>query len=278
MSWAGLATDLPARLGAVPGVLAWAAIPYILAHIRRRAAFLSQADAVIAVSRYVARRLEAVVSTERIQVIPNMVDHLATERIAATPPETPLPGRFLLFVGKLEQNKGAGFLVPIFRVLQRVFASGTKVPCTLVVAGSGALRADIERDLAKLGVPTRFLAWAPHDEVLRLMARCELLLFPSAWGEPLSRVLLEASMLGAPILAMPTGGTPDIITDGVNGALAATPEAFARRLALLLRSPEERRRLGDQARRLARQRFAVEVVAPQVEELYDRVLQGKHGK
>ncbi len=277
MSWAGLATDLPARLGAVPGVLAWAAIPYILAHVRRRAAFLARADAVIAVSQYIARRLEAIVPPERIQVIPNMVDCLTTEKIAAMPPETPLPERFMLFVGKLERNKGAGLLVTIFRALQQAAALDREMLPTLLIAGSGALQAEIERDLAKLGVPTYFLAWAPHDEVLRLMARCELLLFPSVWGEPLSRVLLEASMLGAPILAMPTGGTPDILTDGVNGALAATPDAFAHRMALLLRRPEERRRLGEQARHMARQRFAVEVVAPQVEELYAQVLQGKRG-
>jgi len=275
ISWAALATDLPARLGMPAGVSAWAAIPYMLAHVRRRAAFLARAEAVIAVSRYIARRLEAIVPPERIHVIPNMVDRAATERIAATPPETPLPERFLLFVGKLERNKGAGLLGAIFRALQQAAALGREVLPTLLVAGSGALQAELERDLANLGVATRFLAWAPHDEVLRLMARCELLLFPSAWGEPLSRVLLEAGMLGAPILAMPTGGTPDIISDGVNGALAATPEAFARRLALLLHRPAERRRLGEQACHMARQRFAVEVVAPQVEELYAQLLQAQ---
>jgi glycosyltransferase involved in cell wall biosynthesis len=82
-------------------------------------------------------------------------------------------------------------------------------------------------------------------------------------------------MLGAPILAMPTGGTPDIISDGVNGALAATPETFARRMALLLHQPAERRRLGEQARHMARQRFAVEVVAPQMEELYAQLLRAQ---
>lgn len=273
--WAALATDLPARLGIPAGVPAWMAIPYMLAHVRRRAAFLARADAVIAVSRYIARRLAAIVPPERIHVIPNMVDRPATERIAATPPETPLPERFLLFVGKLERNKGAGLLVAIFRALQQAAAPGRQVLPPLLVAGSGALQAELERNLVDLGVATRFLAWAPHDEVLRLMARCELLLFPSTWGEPLSRVLLEASMLGAPILAMPTGGTPDIISDGVNGALAATPETFARRMALLLHQPAERRRLGEQARHMARQRFAVEVVAPQVEELYAQLLRAQ---
>ncbi len=114
----------------------------------------------------------------------------------------------------------------------------------------------------------RFLAWADHSEVLRLMARCDLLLFPSAWGEPLSRVLLEAASLGTPILAMPTGGTPDIITDGVNGALAATPRTFAARMRDLLEHPAEAQRLGAAARTFALARYDIPAVITRYEDLY----------
>src|SRR4051812_9130732 len=100
------------------------------------------------------------------------------------------------------------------------------------------------------------------------MAGCELLLFPSAWGEPLSRVPLEASACSAALLAMPTGGTPSIIADGVSGALEPTPARFARRLATLLAHPEHRKALGRAARQVAERRFAKEVVVQQVEDLY----------
>jgi glycosyltransferase involved in cell wall biosynthesis len=139
---------------------------------------------------------------------------------------------------------------------------------TLVVAGSGALRGSLEHELAMLGVRVRFLAWVPHDELLRLLARCTLLLFPSAWGEPLSRVLLEAAALGVPVLAMPTGGTPDIIRDGETGLFARTPQQFAHRLLWLLGHDQERHRLGAGARATAQQHFSVEAVLPQVEQLY----------
>ena len=138
-------------------------------------------------------------------------------------------------------------------------------------AGSGPLRPELERELAALGVRAHF-DWVDHDEVLRLMAGCELLLFPSAWGEPLSRVPLEASACAAAILAMPTGGTPSIITDGVSGALEPTPARFARRMAALLAQPEQRQALGREARRNAERRFAKDVVIGQVEELYRSLL------
>jgi glycosyltransferase involved in cell wall biosynthesis len=263
-SWASLATDLPARLGPLRGALALPAIPYMLAHLRRRAAFLAQADAVIACSGYIARRLAGIVAPERLHVLPHMVDIGAAERIAATPPETQVDGPMLLFAGKLEPNKGAGLLPAIFRELRELGAP----TFTLVVAGDGALREPLGRELDDLGVAARFLEWAGHNEVLRLMAHCDLLLFPSTWGEPLSRVLLEAASLGSPTLAMPTGGTPDIIADGVNGALAATPRAFAARLRDLLESPAEAQRLGDAARASARARYDIPAVIPRYEDLY----------
>jgi glycogen(starch) synthase len=262
--WAAMATNLVARLGPLKGALTLPALPYLLGHMRRRAAFLARADAVIAVSGYIGRRLEAIVPPDRISVLPNMVDMAALATTTATPPATSWEGALLLFAGKLEPNKGAGILPAIFRAL----GDQALPPFTLLVAGDGALRPQLERELAALRVPARFLAWAGHDEVLRLMARCDLLLFPSSWGEPLSRVLLEAAAVGAPILAMPTGGTPDVIADGLTGALAATPAAFAARMAGLLASPAERRQLGEGARSSASARFAVPALLPRYEQLY----------
>ncbi|MDQ2998069.1 MAG: glycosyltransferase, partial [Chloroflexota bacterium] len=65
-TWAALATDLVARLGPARGALALPAIPYMLAHVQRRWQALRQANAVIAVSDYIARRLDELVAPERL--------------------------------------------------------------------------------------------------------------------------------------------------------------------------------------------------------------------
>lgn len=284
-NWAALATDLVAREGPLRGAAALPALLYVQAHMRRRQRFLRQADAVIAVSNYIAERLKTIVPAERIHVIPNIVDIEAIRRTIATPPQS-IQEPFLLFVGKLDMNKGADLLVDIFRALVKdggrwaVDGGGNTVhrPLStlpqLVIAGDGPLQPLLKRELAALGVRTTFLAWADHDEVLRLMAHCELLLFPSAWGEPLSRVWLEAAACGAPILAMPTGGIHDVIVDGVNGALAPTAAAFAARMNVLLTNPQLRRTLGKAAQQTARQRFSSERVIGQIEALYKSL--GEH--
>mgnify|MGYP001087847143 CR=1 FL=1 len=247
--------------------LAVLAYPYVRGNVRRKARALARADAVVAVSRFVAGRLSDIVPPERLHVLPNMVDLEEIGRIIAVEPAGPSPGPFLLFVGKVEGNKGARELRDVLDRAASVLPGEERLP--LVIAGDGAMAHWLEVELAGVGWPALFLRWADHDEVLRLLARTELLLFPSRWDEPLSRVLLEACACGAPILAMATGGTAETLADGVSGALVPPDvEAFVRRLLGLLHDPAERQRLGAGARRAAEERFAVPVVAGRVEELY----------
>jgi glycosyltransferase involved in cell wall biosynthesis len=109
--------------------------------------------------------------------------------------------------------------------------------------------------------------WAGRDEVLRVMARATVLVFPSLWPEPLSRVLLEGLALGTPIAAMDTGGTPEILTDGESGLLVDDVEALGEAVARLVGDDELRRRLGEGARARALA-FSPEVLVPRYEAVY----------
>lgn len=266
---AALLTDLVLREGAVRGMLAAAGMPYMRAHLQRRQAYLARAQAVVAVSGYMARHLHPLVAAERLHVIPNMVDLATVQQIAHARPQHDLPPQFLLFIGKLEQNKGAGMLPAVLRALPPT-ARATLPP--LLIAGTGALQPALARDLAALGVTVQFLQWVPHNEMLRLLARCTVLLFPSVWGEPLSRVLLEALALGTPVVAMPTGGTPEIIRHGTSGLLVADEAAMAAAVLHLLHDHATRARLADGARATAQQHYSVTAVLPRVEQLYRSLL------
>lgn len=269
---AGLVRCMGRRLGPLAALVALA-YPYMRGNVRRKARALAQADAVIAVSQHVAGRLANIVSAQRLHVLPNLVDMEEIAAITAQSPATALPGPFLLFVGKVEANKGVRELAAALRQVAVELDAAARLP--LLVAGDGALSPWLAEQLAACGWPARFLRWAEHNEVLRLLARTELLLFPSRWDEPLSRVLLEACACGTPILAMATGGTAEILEHGRSGALVPPEvEAFAVRMRMLLTDPGERRRLGEGARQVASERFAAPVVAEQVESLYRTLLRG----
>ena len=79
----------------------------------------------------------------------------------------------------------------------------------------------------------RFLGWLERPELLQWMRHATMLVFPSSWPEPLPRVLIEASALGCPIVAMQTGGVGDVVVHGKTGLLARSADelrAHARRL------------------------------------------------
>ena len=272
-SWPSLVTDLVARRGPLQGVLASCAIPYMLAHLKRRQQFLAQANAVVAVSHYVARLLPDVVPPGRVHVIPNLVDVEALKRLTSSDMQLPVTRPFLLFVGKLERNKGVHLLPEVMRAAQAGLGSTPLPP--LVIAGSGPLQAKLEMGLKAAGVEVHILpGWTEHDTVLRLMLSAEVVIFPSAWGDPLSRVLLEASAVGACIAAMATGGTPEIVEDDVSGLLRGDATGLGQAVASLLRDPKRCRRLRAEAQRVAQERWAPNVVASRVEQLYEQILVG----
>jgi glycosyltransferase involved in cell wall biosynthesis len=63
---------------------------------------------------------------------------------------------------------------------------------------------------------------APQKREVLAAARC--LLFPLQWEEPFGMVLIEALAAGTPVVTMPRGAVPEIVTDGVTGIIRARLE------------------------------------------------------
>ncbi len=87
---------------------------------------------------------------------------------------------------------------------------------------------------------------------------------------------LQYMALGIPAVCSPVGVNSTIIRDGVNGLLATTEDEWVERLTRLLRSAELRRQLGLAGRATVEQQYAAEVVAPQVFQVLQAALAGRH--
>jgi len=250
--------------GRVPGPvpLRWGAIPYMAGDLRQKRAALGRAGATLAVSESIAAELRAS-GVPRVNVVPNIVDAAEAGALAAAEPGFALPERFLLFVGKLEENKGARLLVPA------VDAAKTGLP--LVVLGEGSLAKALKFEAAARQMPLMLRGWAHRDDVLRALARATVLVFPSLWPEPLSRVLLEALALGTPIAAMDTGGTREILDDGQSGLVVDDAAGLAAAIARLAHDSAFREGIREGARRRALS-FAPEALIPRYEAVYRGLL------
>jgi glycogen(starch) synthase len=244
-----------------PAPFSWAAVPYMRADLGQKRAALHGAGATLAVSEAIAAELRSA-GIPRVSCIPNIVDAKESRAIALKPPSFALPDRFLLFVGKLEENKGARLLVPA------VAEARTGLP--LVVVGEGSLAQALKSEATAANVPLILTGWAHRDDVLRAMARATLVVFPSVWHEPLSRVLLEAMALGVPIAAMDTGGTRELL-GGESGLLVQDRAGLSRAVAELAGDSGLRARISEGARARA-EAFSPEALVPRYEEVYRRLL------
>jgi glycogen(starch) synthase len=244
--------------------LALPMIPYMRANLAAKREGLARADAVIAVSRRIARDLverAPELSHTRVDIIPNAVNVEAlrsSTREAASEP-------YALYIGKLAPNKGTDYLVDVVRL--------ANLDWPLIVAGDGPDRARLQREAAASGRRIEFRGWLDKTQAAKLLAQASMLIFPSRGPESLSRVLLEASALGVPIAAMDTGGTRDIVEHDMTGLLSTSPEGLAADVRRLRQDEALRQRLGAAARLKIEREFDAASVVPRVEALYQDLVE-----
>jgi len=116
----------------------------------------------------------------------------------------------------------------------------------------------------------RFLGYQP--EPAEILTSSDIFLLPSHWeGCPAS--LLEAMSIGLPCIATNVGGIPEIITDKQNGILIPpqSPEAITEAIHFLATHHAEAERTGASARATFLERFTLERMVSEYEELYSMV-------
>jgi len=95
--------------------------------------------------------------------------------------------------------------------------------------------------------------WLPMHEMPDIFRRADIVLIPSKSCEGTSLSCLEAMAGGKTVVCGRVGGLTDLVIDGVNGCLTeVTTEALVQVLEHLVRHPDKRRRLGEQALETAR--------------------------
>jgi glycosyltransferase involved in cell wall biosynthesis len=171
------------NVGTVPGVAA----------LTRRT--VTRAAAVIAVSDYLRRELEAKVpeAVGKTEVIDSGVD---LERFAVEP--APKDGPRFLCLGALSERKNVVRLADAFESLDGDEA-------TLTFVGDGPLKARLEgRARVELA------GSVPHDEIPRHIAEAHVVCQPSLI-EPFGQALLEAMASGRSVVATRIGGPPEFV-------------------------------------------------------------------
>ncbi len=128
-------------------------------------------------------------------------------------------------------------LIDAFAALAR---RGSEVD--LMIAGDGPDRAEIEQRIHRCGLDARvmLLGALAQERLWSLYRGAMLFVLPSRKAEGLPLTILEAMACGTPVIATNGGGTPEAVTDGVNGLLVERndPTQFAAAIGKLLEDPK----------------------------------------
>ncbi len=147
--------------------------------------------------------------------------------------------RFLVaYVGRLDREKEVDLL---FEALRRT----RRDDVVLVLAGTGRDEARLRALSAPLGARVRFLGHVEQERLADLLRAMDLFAMPCRI-ELQSIATLEAMACGLPVLAARGGALPELVEDGVNGALFRPGDAddAARKLEALLATSTDRAALG----------------------------------
>jgi glycosyltransferase involved in cell wall biosynthesis len=156
---------------------------------------------------------------------------------------------FLLYVGRIDENKGCRQLFDFFRRYRAETGSALK----LVLIGKALLPIPADGAVVSLG-------FLPDQEKWDALAACDALSMPSRY-ESLSMVTLEAWWAERPVLA---NGKCEVLRGQCRRANAglyySSYDEFSEALAMLEAQPELRRALGVNGRRYFEENYAWDVV------------------
>jgi glycosyltransferase involved in cell wall biosynthesis len=209
-------------------------------------------DAVVAVSRELARELASVVPGRVIQTLPNAwtpVDELL-------PPESARAALGLLknvfnigWIGRISREKGPDILVEALPALRDITTHITFI-------GDGPERRTLERRVKELGLHSNVSWRGEVPRAARLLGAFDLIVNSSRTeGTPIT--LFEAMHAGVPIVATPVGGVPDVISS--NEAILIEPEdpaALASAIRRVHDAPSDARNRAMEARDRLEKEFA----------------------
>jgi glycosyltransferase involved in cell wall biosynthesis len=183
---------------------------------------LRAADAVIVTTDELAAHIAGrVPDRTRVHLIPNGVDVDLFRPV----PRVARGRRRILFVGRLSAEKNLETLV---RAVAKLCA---RFDLELVLVGEGPVRARLESDAARAGVPLVAPGVVDHRALPELYASADVFVLPSTTeGHP--KVLLEAMSAGTPCVASDLPASRSILDEGRAGLLVDPRDADAFAVAL----------------------------------------------
>ena len=150
-----------------------------------------------------------------------------------------------------------------------------------LVAGGAVFDADMRRELevkimANDGqLKGRVIFTGFRGEMPQVYAAMDIFVLASG-SEACGRVAIEAMASGKPVVGTNTGGTPELVEDGMTGLLfpPGDANALANALKTLIDDGAKRQAMGVAGRKRAEEMFSIEANVGKIQHIYRQLLEG----
>jgi glycosyltransferase involved in cell wall biosynthesis len=144
-----------------------------------------------------------------------------------------------------------------------------------ILVGDGILREKVEKQMIELGLGERLKLLGWRRDIPEILAATDIFVLTSLW-EGLPRVLPQAMIMGIPIVATKVDGTPEAVTDGLNGFLVDPHDVrgMAEKIVYLLNHSEKARAMGVRGKGMTGE-FDIRKMVSEQEKLYLSLLREK---
>lgn len=172
------------------------------------------------------------------------------------------------FVGSIAKQKGLIYLIESFKKLSITFPD----LCCLII-GTGPEEDALKKMIVKYKLENNFKFLGQRYDIYNLLHVMKIFVLPSLW-EGLPQVVIEALAASCPVIATNVDGTPEIITHKKDGWLVPPEnvEELSKAIELLLSDEELRKELAENGFKTARDKFSVEAMVRNYNNLYQSYL------
>ena len=181
---------------------------------------------------------------------------------------------FILFMGRLNLIKGPDLLLDAFNFIAYKFPK-----LHLVFAGpDGGMLVDLKKLSKKHGLSERvhFIGHISGSDKVNAYRAASLLVIPSR-QEAMSIVVLEAGIVGTPVLLTDCCGFDEVAMAGGGSVVDATVSGLAQGLDTLLSDPVNLRIMGERLQVYVKQRFTWSNIRELFQAMYLRILTRSSG-
>ena len=169
--------------------------------------------------------------------------------------------------GPLELDKGLCWFLGSARAIHAV-----RPEVEFVIAGSGSEETNLRRLARELGITSQ-VTFAPYLYDFQISLRAMDIFCLPAVRKGLSAIMLEAMVLGVPVVATSLGGIDDVIDNQQTGILVPPQDmaGMTDRLLWLLNNPLEARRLGAAGRERVLRDYGVDQMVSRTLAVYQAI-------